>query len=100
MPAVWLKPSKEKSVHHRHPWIFSGAIARLDNGVPPGAIVEVLDAAGNWLARGYLNPHSQIVVRLLTWDESEPIDRAFWESRLRHAWQRREALQLNASTNA
>lgn len=100
MPKVWLKPDKEKSVHHRHPWIFSGAIARLDSGVPPGAIVEVLDAAGNWLARGYMNPHSQIVVRLLTWDDSEPIDRAFWEGRLRHAWLRREALQLNASTNA
>jgi 23S rRNA (cytosine1962-C5)-methyltransferase len=100
MPKVWLKPGKEKSVLHHHPWIFSGAIARMDNGVPPGAIVEVLDAAGNWLARGYLNPHSQIVVRLLTWDESEPIDRAFWEGRLRRAWLRRTDLQLDASTNA
>lgn len=100
MPTVWLKPGKEKSIHNRHPWIFSGAVARMDNGIPPGAVVEVVDAAGNWLARGYVNPHSQIVVRVLTWDESEPIDRAFWESRLRRAWARRQLIAQDTTTNA
>jgi 23S rRNA (cytosine1962-C5)-methyltransferase len=100
MPNVWLKPGKDRSVHNRHPWIFSGAVARMDSNIPPGDVVEVLDASGTWLARGYVNPHSQIVVRLLTWDESEPIDRAFWEDRLRRAWQRRQFLHQDKSTNA
>ncbi|MHB9032884.1 MAG: class I SAM-dependent rRNA methyltransferase [Anaerolineae bacterium] len=95
MPAVWLKPGKEKTVQNRHPWIFSGAIARQDSGIIPGDIVDVFRSDGVWLARGYINPHSQISVRLLTWDESEVIDRAFWERSLRYAINRRANLSAN-----
>jgi len=96
---IRLKPGKEKSVQNRHPWVYSGAIAYRDDNITPGAIVEVSDWSGRWLARGYINPHSQITIRLLTWDESEPIDRAFWERRLRKACERREALSNDQQTN-
>ncbi|MCE5257602.1 MAG: class I SAM-dependent rRNA methyltransferase [Chloroflexi bacterium] len=100
MPAVWLKAGKEKSVHNRHPWIFSGAIARQEQGIAPGAIVDVLQSDGVWLARGYINPHSQIAVRLLTWDAIEQIEPNFWERRLRHAIKRRDSLRASTGTNA
>jgi len=85
---VVLKRGREKSVLRRHPWIFSGAIARVQGAVP-GAIVKVVSRDGSFLARGYYNPHSQIRVRLLTWDESERVDEDFWRRRVVAAWERR-----------
>ncbi len=100
LPIVRLKPDKEKSVRHRHPWIFSGAIARVEGAPAPGASVDVYSAKGEFLARGYYNPHSQITVRLLTWDADEEIGRAFWRKRLQAAMARRAAGADDPQTNA
>jgi 23S rRNA (cytosine1962-C5)-methyltransferase len=81
MSNVILKPGRDKPVRQRHPWIFGGAIERVE-AAADGDVVEVITREGEWLARGYLNRRSQIVVRLLTWDQSVPIDDAFWRSRL------------------
>ncbi len=81
-PAVILKPGREKPVRQRHPWIFSGAIRAIDAEASDGEIVNVRDAQGVFLARGYLNRRSQIQVRLLTWDASEAIDADFWQRRI------------------
>ena len=72
---VHLHPGKDKPVRHRHPWIFSGAIARVEGEPAPGDLVDVVDTRGEWLARGYSNPKSQIVVRLLTWQRDEAVGR-------------------------
>ncbi len=97
---AYLHPGKEKPVLGGHPWIFSGAIARVEGTAAGGDLVEVADARGRWLARGYYNPKSQIVVRLLTWDQAEAIDEAFWRRRLAAAAGLREALSLRSVTNA
>ncbi|MDQ1327478.1 MAG: rRNA (cytosine1962-C5)-methyltransferase, partial [Candidatus Poribacteria bacterium] len=52
---VILKPQKEKPVIQNHPWIFSGAINRIEGDPQDGDIVDVFDSKGNFLARGYLN---------------------------------------------
>ena len=62
---VILKPGREKSLLRRHPWVFSGAVRKVEHA-RPGAIVDVLAHDGRFLARGYFNPHSQIRVRVLT----------------------------------
>jgi 23S rRNA (cytosine1962-C5)-methyltransferase len=80
-----LKVGREKPARQRHPWIFSGAIQRIDGDVEEGGIADVVSASGEFLARGYVNRRSQIVARLLTWDEDEAIDEAFWRSRLERA---------------
>ena len=85
MKRVHLRPGKEKPVLNRHPWVFSGAIARIDDGIRDGDIVDVVDGRGHFLARGYINRLSQITVRLLTWDESETIDRLWLQRRLERA---------------
>ena len=87
---ILLKPGKEKPVLAHHPWIFSGAIARADDA-RDGDTVDVCDAAGQWLARGYYNSRSQIAVRVWTWND-EPIDRAFLRARLARAIAARDAL--------
>ncbi len=97
---VILKSGRDKSVRHRHPWIFSGAIQRVEGGAPDGEIVEVRDAGGQWLARGSINRQSQIVVRLLTWDEDEGIGPDFWRARLERALAGRQALKDDPGTTA
>ena len=91
-PAVVLKPGREKPVRQRHPWIFSGAIESIAPAASDGEIVDVHDAQGAFLARGYLNRRSQIQVRLLTWDAAERIDAGFWQRRVRAALAMRATL--------
>ena len=73
---IYLQPGKDKPVRQHHPWIFSGAVARVEGEPAPGDLVDVADARGEWLARGYYNASSQIVVRLLTWRRDEAGGRA------------------------
>lgn len=100
MPTITLKPGREKSVNNRHPWLFSGAIQRIDRAAQDGDVVDVHSAAGAWLARGYLNRRSQIQVRLLTWDAGQAIDETFWRSRLQRAIAGRAALAADPQTDA
>ncbi len=81
---MYLDPKGAAPALARHPWIFSGAIARVSGDPEPGAEVDVLDADGAFLGRGLFNPHSQIRVRLYT-SEEEPLDGAFFAARVRRA---------------
>ncbi len=83
-PSVHLDPKGVAPARARHPWIFSGAIARVTGHPEPGAEVDVLDADGAFLGRGLFNPHSQIRVRLYT-SEDEPLDGPFFAARVRRA---------------
>lgn len=81
---IIIKRGREKPILQQHPWIFSGAIDRVE-GIPiPGDIVTVKSSAGQFLARGYWNPKSQIQVRILTWHDEE-IDEVWWRRMLKRA---------------
>ena len=97
---VVLKRNRAKPVLQRHPWIFSGAIARVEGEPSDGDVVDVHDVGGNWLARGALNRRSQIAVRLLTWRQDEPVDRDFWRKRLERSIAARQALADDPATTA
>jgi len=97
---VLLKPGRDKAIRSRHPWVFSGAIERVKGQAEDGEIVTVRDSKGAFLARGYLNRRSQIVVRLLSWDEREQVDEAFWAGRIAAAIVRRQALAEDSDTTA
>jgi len=100
MSQLYLKPTRDRSVRRFHPWIFSGALARLDGSKEPG-VVEVCAADGEFLGRGFYNPSSQIVCRLLTW-RNEAIDAEFFRRKIDEAYQfRRRLFGANAeNTNA
>ena len=97
---VVLKRNRARPVLQRHPWVFSGAISRVEGDVAGGDVVDVRDAGGNWLARGTINRRSQIAVRLLTWQQDEPVDRAFWQCCMERAIAARQPLVGNPNTTA
>jgi 23S rRNA (cytosine1962-C5)-methyltransferase len=66
MPTIHLKKGREKPVRSGHPWIFSGAIARVDGKSAPGELCMVLSNSGETLGCGYFNPASAISVRMLS----------------------------------
>ncbi|MBD3184613.1 methyltransferase domain-containing protein [Candidatus Poribacteria bacterium] len=84
MPVI-LKPKREKPVIQNHPWIFSGAIDEISGEPEDGDIIDVLDNKGTFLARGYINRKSQIIVRVMTRNADEIIDREFFAKRIRNA---------------
>ena len=95
---VLLKKKREKSVKNRHPWIFSGAIDRVEGKPAAGDIVSLIADDGQFLAKGFFNAHSQIRFRALTF-ANEPIDDSFFRQRISQALALRQGL-LNAQSNA
>ncbi|RPJ47677.1 MAG: class I SAM-dependent rRNA methyltransferase, partial [Candidatus Latescibacterota bacterium] len=100
MPSIHLKPEGGRALLRRHPWIFSGAIARIEGDPAPGETVEVIDSRGHFLARAAYSPHSQIAARVWTFDPDEPIGASFFRSRIEKAVSRRLALIDEGSTDA
>lgn len=95
-----LKPERDKSVRQRHPWVFTGAVARRDGPLVPGGTVEVFSHDGAWLARGTVSTHSQMIARLWTWDRDEPLDAGLIQRRLEQAIAGRAALINDPDTTA
>lgn len=91
---IILHPGREKVLHRRHPWIFSGAVREVVGDPQPGETVEIFSSEGEWLARGAYSPHSQIRVRVWTWNQAERVDQDFFDSRLRRAIEARHDLLL------
>ncbi|MEA3122549.1 MAG: rRNA (cytosine1962-C5)-methyltransferase [Paraburkholderia sp.] len=85
MNTVTLKPSKEKSLLRRHPWVYANAIEHVDGKPASGATVVVRAHDGRFLARAAYSPHSQIRLRAWSFDESQPIDHAFFKRRVQRA---------------
>lgn len=93
--SVRLKPRHALPFFKRHPWVFAGAIRDVSGNPQPGGEVTLRSHEGEFIAYGLFNPHSQIRVRLYSWDESLRLDRHFWRARLDSAVKLREGLFAN-----
>ena len=89
---VYLKKGKEDSLKRFHPWIFSGAIQRMDNDIEEGATVRVFTSAGDFIAIGHYQIGS-IAVRVLSFSAVD-IDNEFWCARLQSAYKMRLAVDI------
>ena len=99
--SLFLKPGREKSLRRLHPWVFSGAVDRLQGSVGPGDTVGVRTANGEFLAWAAYSPASQIRARVWTFDEAARPDAAWFHARIGAALARRERLAAaNPDTNA
>jgi len=77
-PLLRLAPGRERSLLHRHPWIFSGAVDSVDGDPAAGATVDVVAADGTWLARAAYSPVSQIRARVWSFDPQARVDESFF----------------------
>jgi 23S rRNA (cytosine1962-C5)-methyltransferase len=100
LATVVLKTGRDKPLRNRHPWVFSGAVSRIEGSIDDGDLVHVASNSGELLATGYVNRRSQIVVRLLTWDPGEAVDGDFWRRRLERAIAGRSRLAADPATDA
>lgn len=90
MDRVVLKPGRERSVLRRHPWVFSGAVARVEGSPGPGQTVEVAASDATVLGLGAYSPRSRITVRMWTFDPGEEVGATFFRSRIERALATRE----------
>jgi len=96
---VILNKGKEKAALQRHPWIFSGAINKVQGAPLNGEVVKVLAADKSFLAYGYYNSQSRVAVRLLEWEESNTIDTDWYRYKLRQSIAARAHVLKNDDTN-
>lgn len=82
---LFLAKGREKSLLRRHPWIFSGAVQRIEGKAVSGETIDICDNQGKWLARGAYSPQSQIRARVWTFKQDEAIDTGFFIRRLQQA---------------
>jgi 23S rRNA (cytosine1962-C5)-methyltransferase len=98
-PAIILKAGREKSLLRRHPWIFSGAVERVDGAPISGDTLPVRSAQGEFLAWAAYNASSQITARAWSWREEESIDAEFFRNLIANALAERSELNLSRSSN-
>ena len=98
-PTASLKPYKEESLQGGHLWIFSGALQQPPHWIEPGGLVDVKSSTGQFVARGYYNPRTDIAIRILTRDIEQTIVVDFLCKRIRSAVNLRKVFDLD-KTNA
>jgi 23S rRNA (cytosine1962-C5)-methyltransferase len=84
-PRIILKPGRDRSIRHGHPWIFSGAVASVTESPDPGDIALAVSHDHEPLALGFFNDRSDIRFRMLTRCVDAPVDESFWAHRIRTA---------------
>lgn len=92
MTKVFLKKKIQNRVMNGHPWIFGNEVNNIEGDVTAGDTVEVYTHQGFFVGRGYINPQSQILVRLLTRNRDEQISEEFFYHRLLKCWEYRKRL--------
>jgi len=87
-------------IRGRHPWVFSGALKNIPDGIKSGTPVELFDEVGNFLASGYFNSYSQIAVRLWGYEDAEAVDEDFFVRRIKSAYELRKKLVERKGTDS
>ena len=100
MQTLTVHNNRVGPIRGRHPWVFSGALVQVPEGLVSGDPVRLADEQGNFLASGYFNSYSQIAVRLWSWQEDEAVDGEFFARRIRAALGLRERSVAGPNTTA
>src|ERR671919_439170 len=95
MTKVYLQKNRKKRLEAGHPWIFQSEVLEIQGKVTPGDIVEVVNHQGHFLAKGYINPQSQMIVRILSYNPQEEIDLDYFKRRFQEAGEHRTRFVSN-----
>lgn len=96
---VVLKKGKEKVVLNHHPWVFSGAVERVEGKPQNGDIVRLKDAKGAFMAYGFYNDQSRVALRLLEWDENNEVADQWFRDKVQKAVACRRNILIEGLTN-
>ncbi len=92
MNKIYLKRKISPRVVNGHPWIFNNEVGISDSEMQPGEIAEVFTYDKKFVGKGYVNPRSQIQVRLLTRNKTDEINETFFLDRIRECWEYRKKI--------
>lgn len=87
-------------IRGRHPWVFSGALKNIPDGIKSGMPIKLYDEGDFFLAQGYFSSYAQIAVRLWSWNEKDEIDEDFFVKKIQDACELRQDLVADKKTNS
>ena len=99
-PCYTVTPKAEAAILRGHPWVYDAEIVSSEGTAQNGGLVDVLSKKGRYLGTGFLSEHSKIRVRLLSRNANDRFDEAFWERKLRWAWEYRKSVMDTADLDA
>ena len=91
-PRITITPKGEAALTGGHPWVYEGEVTAMDGTPEDGGLVDVVSRRGSWLGCGFYNSHSRIRVRLVSRNANDDFSDAFWERRIRYAWNYRKTV--------
>lgn len=91
-PRAAITPKAEAAILRGHPWVYDAEITALDGAPAAGGLVDVVSKKGRYLGTGLFSPQSKIRIRLISRNANDTFDAAFWERKLRWAWEYRKAV--------
>ena len=92
MSTVYLKRKITPRVVNGHPWVFANEVEKIEGEVQAGNIVELYTHDKKFVGKGYINPKSQILVRLLTRNRADIINDDYFTERIRQCWEYRKKI--------
>ena len=97
MKKVFLKKDREKLWLSGHPWIYSGAVNKIEQNIIPGSIVEVFNHKNEFIGYGHYNKNSKIIVRMLEHDKTVSIDANWYNQKIKQAYELRMGLNIDSN---
>lgn len=97
MASVILQRKRKKRLEQSHPWVYANEIASIEGDYEPGDLVSVKSHTGQYLASGYINPKSQITVRIVSYTPLTQMDRDFFAARFRQCMEYRRRFVWDAT---
>ena len=94
-PYIKISKKAESSVLQGHPWVYDGELKEITGTPENGELVDVLGSSGQYLGTGLYNDNSKIKIRIISRNANDKFDTAFFERRIRYAWDYRKTVMGN-----
>ena len=91
-PRFTVTPKAERAIHRGHPWVYDAEVLAIEGTPENGKLVDIVGKKGQYLGTGFLSEQSRIRVRLISRNANDRFDGAFWERKLRWAWEYRKSV--------
>ena len=99
-PRFTVTPKAEAAILRGHPWVYDAEVLSMEGAPENGKLVDIISKKGRYLGTGYLSEQSKIRVRLISRNANDRFDEAFWQRKLRWAWDYRKSVMDEADLDA